>query len=475
MGNENKIKDISRNGVFEYKAGFDPEIPSEVIDIKGVSEEVIKFISKKNEESNEVLDFRLKAFEIWKTMKEPHWALFDYEPIDYSDIYCFARPKEENLEADEKIDKAYERLGVPLHEQQILKGQAVDAVIDSSSVRTTYSKQLFDLGIIFCPISMALKKYPELVFKFMGHVVPPKDNFFAALNASVFSDGTFIYIPPRVKCPIELSSYFRLQVEKLGQFERTLIIADEYSEVSYLEGCSAPIRKSNQLHSGIVELIALKGAKIKYSTVQNWYAGDENGVGGIYNFVTKRGLCFDDATISWTQLEVGSVKTWKYPSCILKGDRSKGEFLGVAITNNYQMTDTGTKMVHIGKDTKSTIITKGISLGHSNNGYRGLVQFGVGADNARNFTKCDNLVIGDNSSAFALPDIKSNNNTAIVEHEASVSSVSEEQLFFLMQHGLSEDKALSLIVNGFCGDVIKQLPAEFALEARELINLSIEG
>ncbi len=475
MMTDDRLDKFRKNSDVEYKAGFNPDIASDVIDIKGINEDVIRYISKKNGESDDILQFRLDAFYKWQKMKEPHWALFDYVPIDYNDIYYFSRPKENNVEVDSKIDETYDRLGVPLKEREILKGQAVDAVVDSVSVRTTYGKKLLDMGIIFCPISVALKKYPDLVKKFLAHVVPPEDNFFACLNAAVFSDGTFVYIPPKVKCPIELSSYFRLQTEKLGQFERTLIVADEYSEVSYLEGCSAPIRDSNQLHSGVVELVACKGAKIKYSTVQNWYAGDSNGVGGIYNFVTKRGICFEDATISWTQLEVGSVKTWKYPSCILKGDRSKGEFFSVAITNNCQSADTGTKMIHLGKNTTSTIITKGISLGKSKNGYRGMVKISGNADEARNFTKCDNLVVGDNAVALALPDIRNQNMSAVVEHEASVSSVSEEALFFMMQRGISEDKALGLIVNGFCGDVLKKLPAEFAVEAKELINISIEG
>ncbi len=474
MDKENKIKDIAKNEV-EYKAGFNPEIPLDVIEKKGISEDVIRFISKKNNESDDILNFRLDAFHKWLKMKEPHWALFDYDKIDYNDIYFFARPKENNAEADKKIEATYKRLGVPLKEQAILKGQAVDAVVDSVSVRTTFGKQLLDLGIIFCPISVALKKYPDLVKKFLAHVVPPEDNFFACLNAAVFSDGTFVYIPPKVKCPIELSSYFRLQTEKLGQFERTLIVADEYSEVSYLEGCSATIRNSNQFQSGVVELVACKGAKIKYSTVQNWYAGDSNGKGGIYNFVTKRGICFEDATISWTQLEVGSVKTWKYPSCILKGDRSKGEFFSVAITNNCQSADTGTKMIHLGKNTTSTIITKGIALGRSVNGYRGMVKFTPSSSDARNFTKCDTLIVGNDSKALALPDIIDANMFSIIEHEASVSSVSEDVLFFMMQRGISEDKALGLIVNGFCSDILKKLPAEFAVEAKELINISIEG
>ena len=473
MSNGDKVKDIIKNGI-EYKAGFNPEIPLDVIEKKGISEDIVRYISKKNGESDDILQFRLDAYHKWLKMKEPHWAVFEYEPINYDDMYFFAKPKSGKV-VDEKIEETYKRLGVPLKEQEILKGQAVDAVVDSASVRTTYGKKLLEMGIIFCPISVALKKYPDLVRKFLAHVVPPEDNFFAALNAAVFSDGTFVYIPPKVKCPIELSSYFRLQTEKLGQFERTLIVADEYSEVSYLEGCSAPIRDDNQLHSGVVELISCKGAKIKYSTVQNWYAGDKNGKGGIYNFVTKRGLCFDDATISWTQLEVGSIKTWKYPSCILKGDRSKGEFFSVALTNNKQETDTGTKMIHLGRDTTSTIISKGIALGKSVNGYRGMVKFAPNAENAHNFTKCDTLVVGNDAKALALPDIINANMSSVVEHEASVSSVSEEQLFFMMQRGLDEDKALGLIVNGFCSDIIKKLPAEFAVEAKELINLSIEG
>ncbi len=475
MIDNNKIKNIADNSLNDYQAGFDLGISSDVIEKKGISEEVIRYISAKNNESDDILQFRLNAYKKWLSMKEPHWALFDYDNINYDDMYFFSKPKQHNKEVDAKIEETYKRLGVPIHEQNILKGQAVDAVVDSVSVRTTYEQRLFDLGIIFCPMSVALKKYPELVKKFWAHVVPAEDNFFACLNAAVFSDGTFIYIPKNVKCPIELSSYFRLQTDKLGQFERTLIVADEGSEVSYLEGCSAPIRSDYQLHSGVVELVALNRAKIKYSTVQNWYAGDKEGKGGVYNFVTKRGICFDDATISWTQLEVGAVKTWKYPSCILKGDRSKGEFFSVAITNNYQMADTGTKMIHVGKDTSSTIISKGISLGHSKNGYRGLVKFIPGAENAKNFTKCDNLVVGDDSQSLALPDIISMDKTAIVEHEASVSSVSEDQLLFMMQRGISEDKALGLIVNGFCSDIIKRLPAEFALEAKELINISIEG
>ena len=473
MSLEDKVKKITRKKI-EYKAGFNPEIPLDIIEKKGISEDVIRYISKKNNESEDILNFRLDAYHKWLEMREPHWAVFEYEPINYDDVYFFAKSKTGKI-VDEKIDAVYKRLGVPLKEQKILKGQAVDAVVDSTSVRTTYGKQLLDMGIIFCPISMALQKYPDLVKKFLAHVVPPEDNFFACLNAAVFSDGTFVYIPPKVKCPIELSSYFRLQTEKLGQFERTLIVADEESEVSYLEGCSAPIRDTNQLHSGVVELVACKGAKIKYSTVQNWYAGDENGKGGIYNFVTKRGICFEDAIISWTQLEVGAVKTWKYPSCILKGDRSKGEFFSVALSNNMQEMDTGTKMIHLGKNTSSTIISKGIALGKSVNCYRGLVKFSGGAENAKNFTKCDTLLVGDNAKVLALPDIIDANKSSVVEHEAMVSSIGEEQLFFMMQRGIDEDKAVGLIVNGFCSDIIKKLPAEFAVEAKELINISIEG
>ncbi len=469
-----KIKKIS-SVLNEYKAGFNPKIPSSVIDKKGVNEDVIRYISKKNNESEKVLNFRLKSFKIWQKQTEPHWALFDYPAINYDDIYCFGMPKTDDKKTDKKILDAYKKLGVPLYEQNLLTGKtAVDAVVDSVSVRTTYRKQLLKMGIIFCPISTAIQKYPDLVFKYLGSVIPMDDNFFASLNSAVFSDGTFIYIPPHTKCPIELSSYFRLQVEKLGQFERTLIIADEYSELTYLEGCSAPIRKTNQIHSGVVELVALKGAKINYSTVQNWYAGDENGIGGIYNFVTKRGVCFEDATISWVQMEVGSLKTWKYPSCILKGNRSKGEFFSVAITNNMQETDTGTKMIHLGKNTTSTIISKGISLKSSKNGYRGIVKINNNSKNSRNYTKCDNLVIGKNSHAFAIPTILNENKDSIIEHEASVSQVSDEQLFYIMQKGLNEDKALSLIINGFCQDIVKKLPAEFALEARSLIDLSIE-
>lgn len=472
---KNHIENIINSSIADYKAGFNPDIESEVIHKKGISEEVIRFISSKNSENDTVLQFRLNAFNQWKSMIEPHWSLFDYSPIDYFDIYYFSRPKIEDKNVDEKILNTYNRLGIPLNEQKILSGQAVDAVVDSVSVKTTYRDQLDALGIIFCPMSEALQKHFDLVWKYFSFVVPVKDNFFSALNSAVFSDGTFVYIPKGVKCPIELSSYFRLQTEKLGQFERTLIVADEFSELSYLEGCSAPIRDSNQLHSGVVELVALKGAKIKYSTVQNWYPGDKDGKGGIFNFVTKRGICFDDAVISWTQLEVGAIKTWKYPSCILKGDRSKGEFFSVAITNNFQMADTGTKMIHLGKNTSSTILSKGVSLGHSKNGYRGMVKISSGAENSKNYTKCDNLVIGDFSQALALPVISNSNHNSSVEHEASVSSISEEQLFFLQSRGLNQEQTIGLIVNGFCGDIVRRLPAEFALEVKELINISIEG
>lgn len=470
-----KIENLLVRALSDYSAGFDSDIISEVIPEKGLSEKTIHYISKKNNESDRVLKFRLKAYQKWLKMVEPHWALFEYDNIDYNDIYYFSRPKIENKSVDEKIQKIYERLGVPLVEQQILSGQAVDAVVDSVSVKTTYRDQLAVLGIIFCPMSEALHNHFDLVMKYLATVVGVEDNFFAALNSAVFSDGTFIYIPKNVKCPIELSSYFRLQTEKLGQFERTLIIADEGSELSYLEGCSAPIRDDSQLHCGVVELVALRGAKIKYSTVQNWYGGDKNGKGGIYNFVTKRGIAYEDAVISWTQLEVGAIMTWKYPSCILKGDNSKGEFFSVAVTNNYQMADTGTKMIHMGKNTTSTIISKGVALGHSKNGYRGIVSIDSEATNSKNYTKCDSLIIGSNASCLALPYIKNANYKSQVEHEASVSSVSEEQLLFMQTRGLSEEQATSLIVNGFCADIVRHLPAEFAMEAKELINISIEG
>ena len=469
-------KAIGAAGVFsEYKAGFDPEIAIECVGRKGIDGDIIRQISARNGESKRVLYFRLESYAKWLKMEEPHWALFDYEPVDYQDMYYFGAPKRDSDGEDEKIRRAYERLGVPLEEREILEGQAVDAVIDSVSVATTYRDQLAALGIIFCPISAAFREHPDLVWKYFASVVPATDNFFAALNSAVFSDGTFVYIPKGVKCPIELSSYFRLQSEKLGQFERTLIVADEGSELSYLEGCSAPIRDSYQMHSGVVELIALKGARIKYSTVQNWYGGDEEGRGGIFNFVTKRGITHENALISWTQLEVGSIKTWKYPSCVLLGEGARGEFYSVAITNRAQGADTGTKMIHIGKGTTSTIISKGVSLGRSKNGYRGLVKIGAGADGARNYTKCDNLVEGQAAEAFAIPDIESANMDSVVEHEASVSSISDEQMFFLESRGIGEEQARGLVVNGFCGDVLKRLPAEFALEAKELINISVEG
>jgi Fe-S cluster assembly protein SufB len=477
------MKSTVEKSIGEYAAGFDPRIESEVIPEKGVSEDVIRRISRKNGEDARVLNFRLAAYKKWLKMKEPHWAMFEYAPIDYGDIYYFAQPRRGAPEADEKIRKTYERLGVPLDEQKLLLGeesgqnvgQAVDAVVDSRSVATTYRDQLAALGIIFCPISAALKEHPDLVWKYLGSVVPATDNFFAALNSAVFSDGTFIYVPKKVKCPIELSSYFRLQAEKLGQFERTLIVADEGSELTYLEGCSAPVRSSYQMHSGVVEVVALPGASVRYATVQNWYGGDEEGNGGIYNFVTKRGIAHDDASISWTQLEVGSIKTWKYPSCILKGDRARGEFYSVAITNRRQAADTGTKMIHLGRDTSSTVFSKGVALGRSQNGYRGLVDVGAGADGAKSYTKCDNLIIGDAASVAAMPDIRDANFRASVAHEASVSSISDEQMFFLESRGIGAEQAVGLIVNGFCSGIIKRLPAEFALEARELINISIEG
>ncbi|MDR1009485.1 MAG: Fe-S cluster assembly protein SufB [Rickettsiales bacterium] len=465
-----------------YSAGFDPKIATSRIARKGIDEDVVRFISSRNDEPPEVLDFRLDALAKWRKMDEPHWALFDYAPVDYNDMYFFAEPKRVSAKRSEagksrltkEIRGAYDRLGVPLDEREILSGQAVDAVVDSRSVATTYRDQLAALGIIFCPISQALREHFELVWRYFASVVPPADNFFAALNSAAFSDGTFVYIPPHTKCPIELSSYFRLQSERLGQFERTLIIADKGSELTYLEGCSAPIRDSFQMHSGVVELVALEDAKINYATVQNWYGGDKRGRGGIYNFVTKRALLHDDAKVSWIQMEVGSIKTWKYPSCILKGDRSRGEFHSLAITRNFQSADTGTKMIHIGKNSSSVIYSKGVSLGHSKNGYRGMVSIAPTATAAKNFTKCDGLVIGDTAESLALPTIENARDDAMIEHEATVSGISEEKLFYLATRGIAAEKARAMLVNGFASDIVKRLPAEFALEARELINLTME-
>ena len=428
-----------------------------------------------------MLDWRLKAFEIWKKMKEPEWAKVNYPKIDYQDIYYYSAPKNtEKLKSLDEVDpellKTYEKLGIPLNEQKALAGVAVDAVFDSVSVVTTFRKQLEEKGVIFCPISEAIKTHPELVKKYIGSVIPRHDNYFSALNSAVFTDGSFVYIPKGVRCPMELSTYFRINEKNTGQFERTLIIADDDSYVSYLEGCTAPQRDENQLHAAVVELITHDNAEIKYSTVQNWFPGDENGKGGIFNFVTKRGSCLGkNSKISWTQVETGSAVTWKYPSCILHGDNSVGEFYSVAITNNFQQADTGTKMIHLGKNTKSTIISKGISAGKSQNTYRGKVLMQPGAKNARNFTQCDSLLIGDKCGAHTIPYITSKNPSANIEHEATTSKISEDQLFYCLSRGLSEEEAVSLIVNGFCKEVMKELPMEFSVEAQKLIGISLEG
>jgi len=466
----------------KYAAGFVTDIETEKAP-KGLNEDVIRFISAKKEEPEWMLEKRLKAYRLWLTMKEPEWAKIDFSPIDYQDYYYYAAPKDwddrpKSLdEVDPKLLETYEKLGIPLKEQEMLAGVAVDAVFDSVSVATTFKEKLADVGVIFCSISEAIKNHPDLVKKYMGSVVPPGDNKHACLNSAVFTDGSFVYVPPGVRCPMELSTYFRINELNTGQFERTLIIADKGSYVSYLEGCTAPMRDENQLHAAIVELIAHEDAEIKYSTVQNWYPGDfETGAGGIYNFVTKRGLCEGrNSKISWTQVETGSSITWKYPSCILKGDNSQGEFYSVAITNGRQQADTGTKMIHIGKNTRSRIISKGISAGHSNNTYRGGVKILPGAEGARNFTVCDSLLIGDQCGAHTVPYIESRNKSANLEHEATTSKIGEDQLFYCMQRGLSEEEAIALIVNGFAREVMQELPMEFAVEAQKLVGISLEG
>lgn len=464
----------------EYKFGFTTDLETELLE-KGLSIEVIKTISAKKNEPEFMLDFRLKAYEQFQGLKEPKWSKTHYPEIDFQDIIYFASPKKmekkESLdEVDPEILRTYEKLGIPIEEQKQLQGIAVDAIFDSVSVANTHKKALAEIGIIFCSISEAIQEHPELIKKYLGTVVPTTDNFYATLNSAVFSDGTFIYIPPNTKCPIELSTNFRINTEGSGQFERTLIVCDENSYVSYLEGCTAPAFDSNQLHAAVVELVTMDNAEIKYSTVQNWYAGDENGKGGIYNFVTKRGKCAGvNSKISWTQVETGSAVTWKYPSCILQGDNSVGEFYSVALTNNYQQADTGTKMIHIGKNTKSTIISKGISAGKSENTYRGLVKVNPGADNARNYTQCDSMLIGSKTQANTTPYIEVGNNTAKVEHEASTSKISEEQLFFMQQRGISTEEAISTIISGFCSDVFKELPGEFAAEANQLMSLKLEN
>ena len=462
----------------EYKLGFETEIEIDQAPL-GLNENIISFISHKKNEPQWMLDWRLKAYNRWLKMIEPKWSHLYYPPINYQNISYYSAPKK-NFDSLDEVDPlilaTYERLGIPLEEQKILAGVAVDAVFDSVSVKTTFSKKLSKLGIIFCSMSEAIQEHPELVQKHLASVVPMGDNYFACLNAAVFTDGTFAYIPKNVKCPIELSTYFRINALNSGQFERTLIIADEGSYVSYNEGCSAPMRDEHQLHAAVVELITLKDAEIKYSTIQNWYPGDENGKGGIYNFVTKRGKCLgDNSKISWTQVETGAAITWKYPSCVLIGDNSRGEFYSVAITSLAQQADTGSKMLHLGKNTSSTIISKGISAMKGSNTYRGLVNVRPQADNARNFTQCDSLLIGDRCAAHTYPYIDVKNPTAQVEHEATTSKISDEQLFYAQARGLSEDQAISLIVNGFCKEVLNQLPMEFAVEAKALLSLTLEG
>ncbi len=463
-----------------YKYGFVTDIEMETAP-KGLSEDTVRFISAKKEEPDWLLDWRLKAYRLWTTMTEPTWQKVSYPPIDYQDSYYFAAPKNKegpkNLdEVDPELLATYEKLGIPLQEQEMLAGVAVDAVFDSVSVATTYKKKLEEIGIVFCAMSEAVHKYPDLVRRYLGSVVPYSDNFFATLNSAVFSDGTFVFVPKGVRCPMELSTYFRINTAQTGQFERTLIVAEAGSYVSYLEGCTAPMRDENQLHAAVVELVALDDAEIKYSTVQNWYPGDAEGKGGIYNFVTKRGACRGrNSKILWTQVETGSAITWKYPSCILQGEGSVGEFYSVAITNNRQQADTGTKMIHIGKGTRSRIIAKGISAGRADSTYRGLVRIQPKADDARNYTQCDSLLIGDQCGAHTVPYIESRNPTANVEHEATTSKISDDQLFYCLQRGLSEEEAVSLIVNGFCREVLQTLPMEFAVEAQKLVGISLEG
>ncbi len=464
-----------------YKYGFYTEIETESAP-PGLNEDIIRLISSKKNEPAWLTDWRLKAYRHWTTMHPPTWAKVHYAPINFQEITYYVAPKAvadgpKSLEqVDPKLLETYEKLGVPLRERERLAGVAVDAVFDSVSVGTTFRKQLAAKGIIFCSMSEAVREYPELVRKYLGTVVPFTDNFYAALNSAVFSDGSFCYVPKGVRCPMELSTYFRINAAKLGQFERTLIIADEGAYVSYLEGCTAPMRDENQLHAAVVELIALEGAEIKYSTVQNWYPGDEHGRGGIYNFVTKRGLCKGrNSKISWTQVETGSAITWKYPSCILQGDNSIGEFYSVALTTNYQQADTGTKMVHIGRNTRSTIVSKGISAGHGQNSYRGLVKIARSAFNARNFTRCDSLLIGDKCGAHTFPHIEVHNSTACVEHEATTSKIGEDQIFYCNQRGISTQDAVNMIVNGFCKEVFRELPMEFAVEAQRLLGVSLEG
>ncbi len=464
-----------------YTAGFVTDLEADSVP-PGLNEDIIRLISAKKDEPEFMLAWRLKSYRHWLTMQPPHWAHVHYPPIDFQDIVYFSAPKtgkdgpKSLAEVDPKLLETYDKLGIPLRERELLAGVAVDAVFDSVSVATTFKEKLASAGIIFCSFSEAVHNHPDLIQKYLGSVVPYTDNFYASLNSAVFSDGSFVYVPPGVRCPMELSTYFRINASKTGQFERTLIIADEGAYVSYLEGCTAPMRDENQLHAAVVELVAHRGAQIKYSTVQNWYPGDEEGRGGIYNFVTKRGACRGEgAKISWTQVETGSAITWKYPSVILEGDNSVGEFYSVALTNNRQQADTGTKMIHIGRNTRSTIISKGIAAGHGQNTYRGLVKILKGAEGARNFTQCDSLLMGDKCGAHTFPYIETRNPTARVEHEATTSRISDDQLFYLQSRGLSAEDAVSMVVNGFCKAVFKELPMEFAVEARKLLSVSLEG
>lgn len=474
---ENELaKDLENQ---EYKFGFVTDIETDTVPI-GLNEEIIRLISTKKNEPEWLLDYRLKAFGIWKEMTEPEWAHVHYQKPDFQGIAYYSAPKQTKKyeswdDVDPELKETMKKLGISMEEQQRLTGVAVDFVMDSVSVATSFKEKLGELGVIFCSFSDAVQNHPELVQKYMGSVVPMTDNFYAALNAAVFTDGSFCYIPKGVRCPMELSTYFRINAGGTGQFERTLVVADEGAYVSYLEGCTAPQRDENQLHAAVVELIAMDHAEIKYSTVQNWYPGDKEGKGGVFNFVTKRGMCENHAKISWTQVETGSAVTWKYPSCILKGDSSIGEFYSVAVTNNYQQADTGTKMIHLGKNTKSTIISKGISAGKSQNSYRGLVQINKSAQNARNFSQCDSLLMTDECGAHTFPYIECKNPSAKIEHEATTSKIGEDQLFYCMQRGISEEKAISLIVNGYCKEVLNQLPMEFAVEAQKLLAISLEG
>ncbi len=481
MSQEFEKPEIMDESGDKYKYGFVTDIDADTAP-KGLNADIIRLISSKKGEPEWLLEWRLKAFEFWQKMEEPTWAKLTYDKIDYQDLYYYSAPKQKVApksldEVDPELLDTYAKLGIPLKEQEVLAGVvAVDAVFDSVSVATTYRAKLAEKGIIFCSISEAVKEHPELVRKYLGSVVPYTDNFFACLNSAVFTDGSFVYIPKGVKCPMELSTYFRINAKNTGQFERTLIIADEESYVSYLEGCTAPQRDENQLHAAIVEIVIMKDAEVKYSTVQNWYPGDKDGKGGVYNFVTKRAACRgDNAKVSWTQVETGSAVTWKYPSCILQGDNSVGEFYSVAITNNRQQADTGTKMIHIGKNTSSKIISKGISAGHSNQTYRGLVKVGPNAKYARNYSQCDSLLIGTACGSHTVPYIENRNKTACIEHEATTSKISDEQLFYCLQRGIGEEEAVSLIVNGFCKEVMQHLPLEFAIEAAKLINISLEG